>query len=244
VDAPLVAALQGLRREFDDLWVCPEQALLAPALTLESLRYSLAMLACVTGVLAAPESAQRGTLELSFNKIRGTVVQGRHPGSPDPDEPLPRLAAVESSMVTRPEPLVLVTGCFDLIHAGHLRLMATAARHSPRPVVAALTSAAIAAQPKNQGDRPFWSMQDRALVLTSLRVPLDLVFFDGPDSLGLIERLRPDVWVKEVQDRDRPIVLQEAALVERLGGRVAWFRDAARTTSSTKIAAVLSAIGR
>ncbi len=45
-----------------------------------------------------------------------------------------------------------------------------------------------------------------------------MVVFDELDCQQTLELLRPNCYVKHERDRDRDIVQQEAALVERFGG--------------------------
>lgn len=61
-----------------------------------------------------------------------------------------------------------------------------------------------------------------------------MLFFDGPNSLSLIDGLRPEFFVKARGDRGREIVEREAALVKKLGGQVIW-DEAVFPCSSTSI---------
>jgi bifunctional ADP-heptose synthase (sugar kinase/adenylyltransferase) len=78
-------------------------------------------------------------------------------------------------------------------------------------------------------------MVDRVMLLEELRTQPTPLLFDGPDCLGLIRRLRPDIWVKELKDRGRAIVEAEARLVGQLGGRVVWVNNTGYGCSSTVI---------
>ncbi|MGH9938508.1 MAG: adenylyltransferase/cytidyltransferase family protein, partial [Blastocatellia bacterium] len=152
------------------------------------------------------------------------------------DDEIPPACAVEELRRRRPHPLVMVSGCFDLIHAGHIRLIEAAAGYGAPPVVAMLTTRAIRRQPKNlHRRRPLWTMADRVTLLEELRSKPRLLLFDGPDCLELIADLQPDVWIKELRDRGRPIVEQEALLVEQLGGRIVWAENQGCGSSSTAI---------
>ena len=66
--------------------------------------------------------------------------------------------------------------------------------------------------------RPLVPQEDRAAVLRALRCVDEVVIFDEDTPVGLLERLRPDVWAKggdyEIAD------LPEAEVVARWGGRV------------------------
>jgi radical SAM superfamily enzyme YgiQ (UPF0313 family) len=151
------------------------------------------------------------------------------------------------------ETLSLMKECppeFDVIilpHASLTRL--TKLLRSPiphddliRPVIAALTTSGIRVQPKNRGDRPLCCMTDRVTVLRAYRVRPFVFLFDGPDSLSLIERLKPDFFIKEERDPMRSIVQKEARLVERLGDQVIWYTGQSRLTSSRLAARIRNSL--
>ncbi len=107
-------------------------------------------------------------------------------------------------------------GCFDLLHPGHVSLLAQARAACDRLVVG-LNSDASVARLKG-ADRPIQSETARSQVLASL-APVDLVVvFDEDTPLALIEALRPDVLVKGADYRRDEVVGGD--LVESWGGRV------------------------
>ncbi|WP_165741941.1 adenylyltransferase/cytidyltransferase family protein [Candidatus Thiosymbion oneisti] len=235
VDAFTVRYLQNLARRHGRVFVAPDRALLAPAVGMSDLRYLLSRLSCVAGVLETACVVAPGIASVTF-PIDANLDHIRSMPTPASlDEPVPPGCSMAELLTSGTKPLVLLTGCFDLIHAGHARLIEAATAYGPTPVVAMLTSRGISAQPKNRGDRPLWRMVDRLAILRALRIPLRCVFFDGPDSRALIHILHPDYWVKEIGDRARPIVQEEAGLLESLGGQVVWIANES-SSSSTEIA--------
>ena len=107
-------------------------------------------------------------------------------------------------------------GCFDLLHPGHVSLLAQARAACDRLIVG-LNSDASTRRLKGEG-RPVQSEAARAAVLASL-ANVDLVAVFGEDTpLKLIEALRPDVLVKGADYARDEVV--GADLVERHGGRV------------------------
>ncbi|WP_456314417.1 D-glycero-beta-D-manno-heptose-7-phosphate kinase [Sabulicella glaciei] len=81
-------------------------------------------------------------------------------------------------------------GCFDILHAGHVRLLRDARRHCDRLVVA-LNDDASVARLKGEG-RPLNSLADRAAVIGALAA-VDAVTSFGEDTpLEMILQLRPD----------------------------------------------------
>ncbi len=107
-------------------------------------------------------------------------------------------------------------GCFDLIHPGHVSLLAQAKAACDRLVVGLNTDASVA-RLKGPG-RPVQSAAARATVLASLASVDAVVPFPEDTPLDLILALRPDVLVKGADYRLEQVV--GAAEVSRWGGRV------------------------
>jgi D-beta-D-heptose 7-phosphate kinase/D-beta-D-heptose 1-phosphate adenosyltransferase len=107
-------------------------------------------------------------------------------------------------------------GCFDLLHPGHVRLLA-AARAACDRLVVGLNDDASVARLKGEG-RPVQPVEARAEVLAALEA-VDLVaVFDEDTPAALIARIEPTVLVKG-GDYGREQVVG-ADLVERLGGEL------------------------
>lgn len=97
------------------------------------------------------------------------------------------------------ERIVFTNGCFDLLHAGHVRYLAQARSLGDRLVVG-LNSDASVQRLKGAG-RPVNAWSDRATVLSGLQsVDWVLPFGDDPSEgdtpLKLIQQVSPDVLVK------------------------------------------------
>jgi D-beta-D-heptose 7-phosphate kinase/D-beta-D-heptose 1-phosphate adenosyltransferase len=112
--------------------------------------------------------------------------------------------------------LGFTNGCFDLLHPGHISLLAQARAACDRLIVG-LNSDASTRRLKGEG-RPVQSEAARAAVLASL-ADVDLVVVFSEDTpLELIEALRPDVLVKGADYARDQVV--GADLVERHGGKL------------------------
>jgi cytidyltransferase-like protein len=115
----------------------------------------------------------------------------------------------------------LVSGSFDLIHLGHVRLILRAKQQVDVLVVLTLSSSAIRQQEKNRlGDRPIYNERDRVEVLSAVRAVDHVVVFGDVNCLAPLRAFCPDRFIKSSGDRARPIVRAEAALVKELGGDV------------------------
>jgi rfaE bifunctional protein nucleotidyltransferase chain/domain/rfaE bifunctional protein kinase chain/domain len=90
--------------------------------------------------------------------------------------------------------VVATSGCFDLLHSGHVHLLEQARRLGDRLVVL-LNSDASVRRLKGAG-RPLQHEGDRAAVLRSLSCVDDVVVFDEDTPVAALDRLRPEVFVK------------------------------------------------
>ena len=107
-------------------------------------------------------------------------------------------------------------GCFDLIHPGHIHLLAQARAACDRLVVGLNTDASVKRLKEPQ--RPIQQEAARATVLSSL-ASVDLVVLFAEDTpLALIEAIRPDVLVKGADYSPDQVV--GADIVKRNGGNV------------------------
>ncbi len=112
--------------------------------------------------------------------------------------------------------IVFTNGCFDLLHVGHVRLLA-AAREAGDVLIAAVNSDASVKRLKG-ADRPLVSEAARAEVLAALEA-VDLVtIFDEETPAELIAAIEPDVLVKGGDWKPDEVVGRE--VVEARGGRV------------------------
>jgi D-beta-D-heptose 7-phosphate kinase / D-beta-D-heptose 1-phosphate adenosyltransferase len=107
-------------------------------------------------------------------------------------------------------------GCFDLLHPGHVALLAQARAACDRLVVGLNSDTSIA---RLKGpSRPVQPEAARAAVLASL-ASVDLVVIFAEDTpLALIEAIRPDILVKGADYRVEEVV--GADLVQAYGGKV------------------------
>ena len=107
-------------------------------------------------------------------------------------------------------------GCFDLLHPGHVSLMAQARRACDRLVVGLNSDDSV--RRLKGPDRPVQSQAARAAVLASLADVAAVVIFDEDTPISLLEALRPEVLVKGADYSLDKVV--GADLVQGYGGRV------------------------
>lgn len=90
--------------------------------------------------------------------------------------------------------VVFTNGCFDLLHAGHVRYLAEA-RALGDALVVALNSDRSVRVLKGEG-RPIQSEQERAEIVAALQAVDYVIVFDEETPRELIATLLPDVLVK------------------------------------------------
>jgi len=107
-------------------------------------------------------------------------------------------------------------GCFDLLHPGHVRLLAEARAACDRLVVG-LNSDESVKRLKGEG-RPVQQVSARAEVLAALEAVDLVVVFEEDTPLKLIKRVKPTVLVKGGDYTRETVVGHE--IVEALGGEI------------------------
>jgi D-beta-D-heptose 7-phosphate kinase/D-beta-D-heptose 1-phosphate adenosyltransferase len=110
----------------------------------------------------------------------------------------------------------LTNGCFDLVHAGHIALLASARAQCDRLVLALNTDASVRAL-KGSG-RPINSLETRAQVMAAIRYVDCVVAFDEETPIELIRRLMPDVLIKGADYTVEGVVGGD--IVREAGGRI------------------------
>ena len=90
--------------------------------------------------------------------------------------------------------IVLTNGCFDILHAGHVRYLEEA-RSQGDFLVVAVNSDASVSELKGP-NRPVNTASDRCAVLAGLRFVDAVTVFDSKRATSVIEAIRPDVYVK------------------------------------------------
>jgi D-beta-D-heptose 7-phosphate kinase / D-beta-D-heptose 1-phosphate adenosyltransferase len=125
--------------------------------------------------------------------------------------------AVELAARTRAAGGVVVAtgGCFDLLHAGHVRALEAARALGDRLIVCLNSDASVR---RTKGpDRPLVGQHDRAAVLRALACVDAVTIFEEDDPRAVLRELRPHVWAK---GSDYALSeLPEAATLSEWGGR-------------------------
>lgn len=117
--------------------------------------------------------------------------------------------------------IALANGCFDLLHAGHVRYLDGAAAEADCLVVAVNDDASVAAL-KGAG-RPVLPAPDRAELVAALRAVDYVVVFGETTVERLLVAIKPDVHCKGTDYTVESV--PERAVVQSYGGRTAIVGD-------------------
>lgn len=116
--------------------------------------------------------------------------------------------------------LAFANGCFDLLHAGHVRYLQAAAAEADRLVVAVNDDQAAG---KKGPGRPILTAAVRAELVAALRGVAYVTIFPEPTVTALLLLLRPDVHCKGTDYTIETVPERET--VRSYGGRIAIVGD-------------------
>ncbi len=126
--------------------------------------------------------------------------------------------------------IVLANGCFDLIHAGHVRYLNGASELGGFLVVGINSDKQV--RELKGGGRPFMPENERAEIISALRFVDAVTIFDEPTVEELILALRPDIHAKGTDYTADTV--PEREIIKSIGGRVAIVGDP-KDHSSTEL---------
>lgn len=114
------------------------------------------------------------------------------------------------------ENMIATSGCFDIIHAGHIELFKEMALHKPLVWVFLNSNSSVH---RLKGDyRPLITQTQRKIVLDSIRYIGLVTIFEEDTPIEVIKKYEPAIWAKggdyEIEE------LPETPIVRAYGGRV------------------------
>ncbi|MBE8951099.1 MAG: D-glycero-beta-D-manno-heptose 1-phosphate adenylyltransferase [Quinella sp. 3Q1] len=132
--------------------------------------------------------------------------------------------------------IVFTNGCFDIIHAGHVRYL-TAAKNFGDVLIVGLNTDESVRKLKG-ASRPINTQDDRAEVLLGLKAVDHVIFFGERTAENLIAEVKPAVYVK---GGDYTLeTLPEAAIVQSYGGRVEFINLVAGKSTTNLVNKILA----
>ena len=117
--------------------------------------------------------------------------------------------------------IVFANGCFDVLHVGHVRYLASARALGDLLIVGVNSDDQVALQ--KGGGRPILPSTERAEIVASLDSVDYVTVFDEPTVEQLLLTLKPDIHAKGTDYTEETV--PERDVVRSYGGRVAIVGD-------------------
>ncbi len=215
-DRPAVA-VSARAREVFDVSGAGDTVIAALALARADGR-TLAQAMHIANAAAGVVVSKLGTATANIGEVLHELAAGDESVAPPVPGLQPRERAREIVAHWKAQGLSVgfTNGCFDILHPGHVALLAAARRECDRLVVALNTDASV--QRLKGPTRPVNALEQRAQVMAAIRYVDCVVAFGEDTPYELIADLRPDVLVKGADYTVATVV--GADLVQSAGGRV------------------------
>ncbi len=113
--------------------------------------------------------------------------------------------------------IILVHGCFDLLHYGHLLYLQKAHELGDKLIVTITADRHIQKGP----GRPIFNQDQRKQMLEALRIVDQVQVIDDPTALPAIHQFKPDIYAKGLDySVETPALKLEREAVESYGGKL------------------------
>ncbi|NBV42372.1 D-glycero-beta-D-manno-heptose 1-phosphate adenylyltransferase [bacterium] len=129
---------------------------------------------------------------------------------------LPELLTLKTKWQNAGKTVVFTNGCFDILHAGHVRYLEDAKALGDYLIVGLNSDNSV--RELKGPTRPINNEIHRGLVIAGLRAVDAVIIFDTPTPIPLLEILRPDIHVKGGDYESKS--LPEYGTVTQYGGKV------------------------
>jgi len=122
---------------------------------------------------------------------------------------LSEITVLSEELKTRNKKIIFTNGCFDILHAGHVRYLETAKSYGDVLILGLNSDRSVTAL-KGEG-RPINIQMDRAYILAALEAVDYVVVFDEDTPYDLIKAVKPHVLVKGGDYEGKEVVGQDIA---------------------------------
>jgi len=128
---------------------------------------------------------------------------------------LEEAVAIRFELKNRGKTVVFITGCFDILHVGHIHFLKEAKKLGNIIMVGLNSDNSVRELKGNH--RPIIPECDRAEILAALSFVDYVVIFDEPTAVEILKKLKPNIYV---DDDLRAHKTPEAETVIKYGGRL------------------------
>jgi len=122
---------------------------------------------------------------------------------------LGEIATLSKELKARGKKIIFTNGCFDILHAGHVRYLETAKSYGDVLILGLNSDRSVTAL-KGEG-RPINTQLDRAYILAALEAVDYVVVFDDDTPYDLIKTIKPHTLVKGGDYEGKAVVGQDIA---------------------------------
>ena len=122
---------------------------------------------------------------------------------------LDEIASLSQELKSRDKKIVFTNGCFDILHAGHVRYLETAKSYGDVLILGLNSDRSVKAL-KGES-RPINMQIDRAYILAALEAVDYVVVFDEDTPYDLIKAVKPHILVKGGDYEGKEVVGQDIA---------------------------------
>ena len=122
---------------------------------------------------------------------------------------LNEIAILSEELKARGKKIIFTNGCFDILHAGHVRYLETAKSYGDILILGLNSDRSVKALKGD--DRPINMQMDRAYILAALEAVDYVVVFDEDTPYNLIKAIEPHVLVKGGDYEGKDVVGQDIA---------------------------------
>ncbi len=150
-----------------------------------------------------------------------------------------KLYSLAKNLRAKDQTIIWTNGCFDLMHAGHVRYLENARELGDVLLVGVNSDISINILKKKH--RPFVDQQYRAMLVAALR-PVDYVcIFDDPSPARILQRVKPEVFVKGDDYTLLSMDQTERKIIEDYGGKIVFVPGIAGFSTTTLVRRILNA---
>ncbi|MEO1940609.1 MAG: D-glycero-beta-D-manno-heptose-7-phosphate kinase [Candidatus Thioglobus sp.] len=122
---------------------------------------------------------------------------------------LGEITILSQELKTRGKKIIFTNGCFDILHAGHVRYLEIAKSYGDVLILGLNSDRSVTAL-KGKG-RPINAQLDRAYILAALEAVDYVVIFDEDTPYNLIKVIKPQVLVKGGDYEGKAVIGQDIA---------------------------------
>jgi D-beta-D-heptose 7-phosphate kinase/D-beta-D-heptose 1-phosphate adenosyltransferase len=134
---------------------------------------------------------------------------------------LKEIIILSGELKSRDKKIIFTNGCFDILHAGHVRYLETAKSYGDILILGLNSDRSVSALKGKS--RPINTQLDRAYILAALEAVDYVVVFDEDTPYNLIKAVKPHILIKGADYKGKVVVGQDIAdelkLVEFVDGK-------------------------